>query len=417
VRALLRAPLAAGALGGLVVALFCVVAISAGWMDAGGDESPATFPAPAAVAEPASDSGGARDALSVGEIYDRTAPGVVHIEAEKSAGAAPPLGVPGGGTATGSGFVIDTEGHVITNDHVVEGASRIQVTLKEDADPVSAEVVGTDPSTDVAVLQVDADSADLHPLPLGEDSSIEVGDPVVAIGNPFGLDRTVTSGIVSALQREISAPNNFTISNVIQTDAPINPGNSGGPLIDASGRVIGVNAQIATGGNGNGSVGIGFAVPIDTARDVTEQILASGEVEHAYLGLTVADVDSRIANVLNLSVDDGALVQDVEPGGPADEAGIQAGRGQVTLGSAQLRAGGDVIVAIDDQPVDSADDVINVVNERQPGDEVTLEVVRDGEHTDVDVTLGKRPANPQSSTPSPEPTPRIPGLPELPGLP
>jgi S1-C subfamily serine protease len=401
-----RTPLAAGALGGIVVAALGLLAVSAGWVDADNDGPAVSALAPAPTAQPASDSSD-RGALSVGDIYDRTAPGVVFIE--------------GNNGASGSGFVIDTEGHVITNAHVVEGTSHIDVTLEHDGDPVSAEVVGTDPSTDIAVLKVDADSADLHPLPLGEASGVEVGDPVVAIGNPFGLDRTVTSGIVSALQRQISAPNNFTISDVIQTDAPINPGNSGGPLIDAGGRVIGVNSQIATGGSGNGSVGIGFAVPVDTVRDVAEQILASGEVEHAYAGLTLADLDPRIANVLNLSVDSGALVQDVEPGGPADEAGVRAGRGQVTLGNSQLRAGGDVIVAIDGEPVDSADDVISAVNERQPGDELTLEVVREGEHLDLTLTLGNRPASASSAggpspAPGPQP-PRIPGLPPLPGIP
>src|SRR5205823_8270924 len=174
--------------------------------------------------------------------------------------------------------------------HVVDGAQKIEVTLgnTDASQPVSAQVVGKDPSTDVALLKVNAPASDLHPLQLGDSSQVQVGDPVVAIGNPFGLDRTATAGIVSALQRQIKAPNGFSIDNVIQTDAAINPGNSGGPLLDAAGRVVGINSQIATGGSGSGSVGIGFAIPINTAKSVIPQLKSSGKVEHAYIGVTTA---------------------------------------------------------------------------------------------------------------------------------
>ena len=308
----LRVPLLSGIAGGLVVAAVGLIAISAGWVDAG-DETTTVAQTP--LTEPASSDSG--DALTVGEIFERTGPGVVHVEADSSGQGADPLNpIPSpGGTATGSGFVIDTEGHMITNAHVVEGADSVRVQLSEDSEPVDAEVVGADPSTDIAVLRADAPSEDLHPLPLGSSQDAQVGDPVVAIGNPFGLDRTVTSGIVSALHRQISSLNEFTITEAIQTDAPINPGNSGGPLLDATGEVIGVNAQIATGGS-NGSVGIGFAVPIDTAREVANQILEDGEADHAYLGVTVADVDAQLNDALNLGVDQGALVQEVAPEAP-----------------------------------------------------------------------------------------------------
>ena len=221
--------------------------------------------------------------------------------------------------------MIDNDGHILTNAHVVDGASTVTVQVgDEDGDTYDAKVVGDDPSTDVAVLQVDAGADQLTPLELGSSEGVQVGDPVVAIGNPFGLDRTVTAGIVSAVQREISSPNGFTIENVIQTDAPINPGNSGGPLIDAAGEVIGINSQIETGG-GRGNVGIGFAVPIDTAREVAQQLIDNGEVQHAFLGISGADLTPEIADVLNLDTDSGALVQSVVPGSPADKAGIEAG--------------------------------------------------------------------------------------------
>ena len=199
----------------------------------------------------------------------------------------------GGGIATGSGFLIDNEGHIVTNNHVVEGATKVEVRLGSSDTEHEAEVVGTDPATDVALLKIDVPADQQHPLALGNSAKVQVGDPVVAIGNPFGLDRTVTAGIVSALQRQIQAPNGFSISHVIQTDAAINPGNSGGPLIDAEGKVIGINSQIQTGGSGDGNVGIGFAVPINTAREVVEQLEEHGKVEHAFIGITGGSITPR----------------------------------------------------------------------------------------------------------------------------
>jgi S1-C subfamily serine protease len=390
-RRFFRAPFGSALLGGLVVGLLGWVAIVAGWID--GDDDGGSQLSAAPLTRPAADRDDGRDAL-VGEIYDQVAPGVAFVQADtapQQPSSLNPFPQPEGGTASGSGFVIDDEGHILTNAHVVEGARNIQVTLGEDEDPVDAELVGKDTSTDVAVLEVDPDDSELHPLTLGSSSDLQVGDPVVAIGNPFGLERTVTTGIVSALQRQIDAPNGFTISDVIQTDAAINPGNSGGALLDQNGEVIGINSQIATAGGG-GSVGVGFAVPIDTARDVANQILDTGEVEHAFLGISGADVTPEIADALNLSVDEGALVQRVVADGPADQAGIQAGDQQVAVAGQQLVAGGDVITAVDGKPVTGMDDVIAAVNTKRAGDEVTLQIERDGESQEVTVELGERPA-------------------------
>jgi S1-C subfamily serine protease len=382
-------------IGGLVVGLLGWVAIAAGWIESSSDDSSpvlATAPLPQA----ASQKSDGKD-LTVNQIYQQDSPGVAFIQAESPPRPPSPLdpfGGGGGGTATGSGFVIDHEGHILTNAHVIQGAAKIEVTLgnTDSSEPVSAEVVGEDPSTDLALLKVDAPSDQLHPLALGDSSQAQVGDPVVAIGNPFGLDRTVTTGIVSALQREIKAPNGFTINNVIQTDAAINPGNSGGPLLDTNGRVIGINSQIESAGGG-GNVGVGFAVPISTARHVVQQLIANGQVEHAYLGISGADLTPQIADVLNLSVKQGALVQSVVPNGPADDAGVKGGTATVSIGGQQIRAGGDVITAIDGKTVTGMDDVINIVSEKQPGDEVELDLTHGGQQRTVTVTLGNRPSS------------------------
>jgi S1-C subfamily serine protease len=387
-----RSPFGSAALGGLIVGGLCWIAIAAGWI-ASPDSDAAAAPA---LAASVSDPDETKRGLTVNEIYDRTSAGVAFIEAT-GGGDQPALPEPFGGpgpapqrAATGSGFVTDDDGHVITNAHVVDGADEIDVTLGDDEETYDAELVGQDDSTDIAVLKIDAPADQLEPLELGDSSALDVGDPVVAIGNPFGLDRTVTAGIVSALQRQITAPNGFTISDVVQTDAPINPGNSGGPLLDVSGAVVGVNSQIESSGGGN--VGIGFAVPIDTAREVAQQLIADGEVQHAFLGITGADLEPQIAEVLNLDADSGALVQDVVRGSPADDAGIEAGDATVSVGGGQIRAGGDLIVAVDGERVKGMDDVIAAVDSLEPGDEIELTLVRDGEERTETVTLDERPA-------------------------
>jgi S1-C subfamily serine protease len=363
-------------IGGLVVAIAGLAAIQAGWIgdDDGSDSTSLAAPP---LSRPAGDGGGG-DAMTVNEIYKRDADGVAFIQAQTS-----------NGSATGSGFVIDDEGRILTNAHVVEGASEIQVTIGDEEQVRSAELVGMDPSSDVALLDVEEDGG-LTPLELGDSSQVEVGDAVVAIGNPYGLDRTVTSGIVSAKQRQIQAPNGFSISDVIQTDAAVNPGNSGGPLLDSRGRVIGINSQIASDSGGND--GVAFAVPIETAKDVAAQLIDDGSVQRAYLGITGADITQAVASSLDLPVDRGVLVEQAYAGGPASEAGIEGATEQATVQGQQVPTGGDIITAIDGKEIAGMEDVISTVNGAGAGDELTLTILRDGEQRDVRVTLGERPA-------------------------
>src|SRR4051794_1410372 len=259
--------------------------------------------------------------LSARDIYRRDAPGVVYIRARSAQGGSSPFGLQPRqeNIATGSGFTIDGEGRLLTNAHVVAGATDIQVTFSGSR-TVPARVMGKDEDADLALLAVNPKGLNLKPLELGSSRSIQVGDPTVAIGNPFGLDRTLTTGVVSAKQRRITAPSGFSIDNVIQTDAAINPGNSGGPLIDAAGRVIGINSQIATAAGGSGSVGIAFAVPIDTARSVIPDLVAHHMVSHAYLGIRASSDSSAVT--FDSTGKPGVRVQEVDPGGPAARAGI-----------------------------------------------------------------------------------------------
>jgi S1-C subfamily serine protease len=396
-RRFLRTPFGSALLGGLVVLVFGWIAIAGGWIQAdGGSTTTVAAPLTAPVAARSTDEGGAN---VVNQIYKNDGDGVAFIESEIPAQEAQtfsPFGEPeseGGGTATGSGFVIDSAGHVLTNNHVIEGASRIQVKLGASDKNYEAEVVGADPASDLALLKVEAPASQLHPLTLGHSSEMEVGDPVVAIGNPFGLDRTVTSGIVSALQRQIQAPNGFSISNVIQTDAAINPGNSGGPLIDAQGEVIGINSQIETGGGGNGNVGIGFAIPIDTARAEIHQLETKGEVEHAFIGISGGTITPELARALNLPVKEGVIVQSVVKGGPADKAGIEGGTTSATIDGAEVSLGGDIITEIDGKKVAGMDELVEIVNAAEPGEDVELTILRDGDTKKATVTLGDRPAS------------------------
>jgi S1-C subfamily serine protease len=378
--------LLSGLVGGLCAVAVGLALVLTGVVDVGGDGGGATTPLSAQpITEPASDDGGG-DGLTVNEIYDRASPGVILVEAEGTSGESPlGLPTPREGIASGSGFVLDREGFVLTNAHVVDGADEVRVTFNDDTQ-VPAEVVGSDLSSDLAVLQVDPGDVDLEPLPLGDSGDVEVGNPAVAIGNPFGFDRTVTTGIVSAIQRQIEAPNGFSIANVIQTDASINAGNSGGPLLDARGRVIGINSQIATG-SGGGSVGIGFAVPVDTARSVIPQLKDDGEVERAFLGVSTTDVTPSIAEELDLSVEQGAYVAEVTPGGPAEEGGLEPDE---SAGGAP-GGGGDVIVAVDGDPVTESAEVAALIADDAPGDTVEIEVVRGEDRETLEVELGERP--------------------------
>jgi S1-C subfamily serine protease len=347
--------------------------------------------------------------LTPHDIYVKDAPGVVFVTSTIVQKTESPFNLFGGGEsqrqgqATGSGIVINNNGTILTNYHVVESAIKVTVSL-EKGKTVDAQVVGKDPSNDLAVLHIHPDGLALHPLTLGVSSGVQVGDPVLAIGNPFDLERTLTTGVISALQRQITAPNGFTINNVLQTDAPINPGNSGGPLLDASGRVIGINSQIETGGSGGGSVGIGFAVPIDTAKAEISQLEKGGTVRGAYIGLTSLTVDGSLS-ALNLPVKSGALVQSVQKGTPAEKAGIKGGTVTGSTEGGQVAVGGDIVVSIDGKAVNSSEDLANDVSSKKPGDTVTVGLLRGNgkggyERKTVSVKLTSRPNSvPNASTP------------------
>jgi S1-C subfamily serine protease len=336
--------------------------------------------------------------LTPHQIYERTAPGVVFVTSTVVRQTESPFGFFRGegeqrGQATGSGFVINSgEGTILTNWHVVEDAVRVVVSF-EDNQSVEAKVVGTDPSDDLALLRVPTHGLSLHPLKLGNSAAVQVGDPVLAIGNPFNLARTLTTGVISALQRHIEAPNGFEITNVLQTDAPINPGNSGGPLLNAQGEVIGINSQIETNGS-NGNIGIGFAVPIDTAKQRLPQLEKGGTIKGAFLGVETVPVNSALSG-LNLPVKEGALITKVWPGTPAAKAGLHGGNVEAQTSGGTIPVGGDIIVGISGAKVKGADDLDQDIVSRKPGDKVTVELLHPtGEgkygHKDVEVTLGAR---------------------------
>jgi len=309
--------------------------------------------------------------LTIGAIYERARPAVVEITAIG--------GSFGGGQqrAQGSGFVYDREGSVVTNQHVVEGADSISVRFS-DGSTYAAELVGTDPSTDLAVVKIDAPASLLRPLRLGDSSEVRVGDGVVAIGSPFGLEGTVTSGIVSALHRQMTAPNNFTITDSIQTDAAINHGNSGGPLLDHRGRVVGVNAQIES--ESGGSDGVGFAIPSNTVLSVVTQLVESGRAAHAYLGITM------------VTVPDGVVVTEVRSGTPAEKVGLRPATETKTVDGQTYPTGGDVIVAFDGDAVSSSAELQSAVDAKRPGDAVSITIIRGRTRRTIEVTLGTRPS-------------------------
>jgi S1-C subfamily serine protease len=330
-------------------------------------------------------------ALTIAEIYKRAAPGVVQITAADS--AAGTFGSEEQPAALGSGFVFDKAGYIVTNYHVVDGADSIRVTFSNNQS-ISARLVGSDASTDIAVLKVNTASSALTPLTLGDSDAVQVGDSVVAIGNPFGLSRTVTAGIVSAIQRQIEAPSGYAIDHVIQTDAPINHGNSGGPLINTRGEVIGVNAQIETGGITEGNVGVGFSVPSNTVKTVAGQLVKTGKVEHAAIGIYARPVTPDIAKVFRLPVKKGVIVEDVLADTGAEKAGLKGGTNEQTVAGESYKLGGDIIVKANGMPVDDLASLRDIVSELEPGDTITLEVYRDDVKKTIEVELGRQPSNP-----------------------
>jgi S1-C subfamily serine protease len=336
--------------------------------------------------------------LSPEQIYSNLSGGVVMVLSDFGGSETDIFGQPQRSQALGTGFVVDKQGYILTNAHVVDDngqrANSVTVVFKKSGSQtqrVAGQLVGVDVGSDVAVIKVDPAKVDLNPLPLGDSDSVQVGEPVVAIGNPLGYDFSITAGIVSATGRSLQAPNGQTIPNGIQTDAAINQGNSGGPLIDSSGRVIGINEQIASSGGGND--GLGFAVPINTAVRSMEQLKANGKVTYAWMGIGLQTLTSDVASTFNMQTQGGALVEQVSPGSPAAKAGIRGGNQTVTVQGQDFTIGGDVIVKADNTPIRTADDLIAFLATKKPGDTITVTVERDGKTQDLKVTLAERPSN------------------------
>jgi S1-C subfamily serine protease len=377
--------------GALVIAAALGGGVAVGVDRAVGEEAGATVIREVSVGIPESAAFRSGTGKTISDIYASARRGVVQVLATSVVSDNPFFGSRES-RALGSGFVMDKNGHVVTNYHVIEGASKVEVSFSGN-DEMPATVVGSDPSTDLAVLRIKgAESRSLTPLDLGNSTDVKVGDAVVAIGNPFGLERTVTAGIVSALQRQITAPNGFAIDEVIQTDAAINHGNSGGPLLNADGKVIGVNAQIESESGGN--VGIGFAIPINTVKDVFSQLLESGKVEHAYLGIEMTTITEDLAANVRLPVDHGVLIENVRTGSPAAAAGLRGGTTQVVVDGVSYLVGGDAITAADGLAIDAAEQLRTAVTAKDPGDELSLQIHRQDETKEVTVTLGRQPNTP-----------------------
>src|SRR3984893_14816772 len=385
-----------------------VVAVVAAAGDLGGSTKTITAVQAAPLAPSNSTAAAESHTLTPHDIYVRDAPGVVFVTSTIVKQSESPFLFGGEsqqqqGTASGSGIIVSSGGTILTNWHVVENAVKVTVSL-EHGKTVNAQVVGKDPSNDLAVLHIPTEGLTLHPMVLGDSSKAQMGDPVLAIGNPFGLDRTLTTGVVSALQRQITAPNGFTISNVLPTDAPINPGNSAGPLLDAPGRVIGINSQIETGGSGGGSVGIGFAVPINTAKSELPQLEKGGTVRGAYIGLTSLTIDWSLS-ALTLPVSSGALVQSVQKGTPAEKAGIRGGKISGSTESGQVAVGGDIVTSIDGKAVGSSEDLASDISVKKPGQTITVGLLRGNGHGSYEHKTGgvtrasRRDSVPTANTP------------------
>jgi S1-C subfamily serine protease len=338
------------------------------------------------------------------QIYKDVSPGVVTIISVFDSSGNTILGGGGGSAGQGSGFVVDKEGDIVTNTHVVTSGGRLngggtphaakQVFVEfGDRNRVPAEIVGFDADADVALIKVDPDGLDLEPVPLSDRSAFAVGEPVAAIGSPFGETQSLSIGVISATNRTVEGLTNFGIDNAIQTDASINPGNSGGPLLDSKGEVIGINEQIASSSGSNS--GVGFAIPVTSVRYSLDQLRAGGKVDYAFLGVTSESLYPQLADHLGLDAKNGAMITDVVSGSPADDAGLKGATGETTFQLQHVKTGGDVVIAVDGKPVFQNNDLSELVALHKPGDTVKLDILRDGQHATVDVTLGSRPADVQ----------------------
>ncbi|MEP6909791.1 MAG: trypsin-like peptidase domain-containing protein [Actinomycetota bacterium] len=339
-------------------------------------------------------------ALTLGAIYKNDAPAVVQVtsttkvDLPRSAwfgnSFAPGTEVQ---RYLGSGFVIDKAGYIVTNSHVVADAPSLRVSFANGA-PMKVQIVGLDPSTDIALLKVGTSSRALKPLALGNSDAVQVGDQVAAIGNPLGYDRSISAGIVSALQRSLTAPNGSSIDRVIQTDAPLNHGNSGGPLLNAQGQVIGVTSAVNWGPDSQANTGVGFAIPINTVRDVVAQLKVHGRVDHPLFGVVGRSVTSRLRKLFLLPAEHGVLVERILPGSGAEQAGLRGGTTQVVVAGESYRLGGDLIVKAGDQNIDSTERLSEVVSQHAPGDTLSIEYYRGSERRTADVKLGRQPPTP-----------------------
>jgi S1-C subfamily serine protease len=357
--------------------------------------APTFTPAPPVNVQTQTSEGGGSSAIAGAHALTATAnllsgrfnqlnPGVVNIQVFVNSTSA------GQGVGAGSGFVLDTEGHIVTNNHVVEGATMV-IIIFFNGQQALAEIVGLDDDSDLAVVRVDGLPEGVHPLPLADSDRVEVGDWAIAIGNPFGLGSSMTLGIVSAVGRAIpSGATQFNIPEAIQTDAAINPGNSGGPLLNLDGEVIGVNAQIRTGG-ANANTGVGFAIPANVVRHVVPTLIAEGAYEWPWLGVTGGSVNLALMEAMNLPSQQGAYIAEVIPGGPADDAGLRGSTGTAQIEGLELAVGGDVVIAIDGEPVTTFNDLLAEVAFKLPGQQTVLTILREGPEDQVTVTLEPRP--------------------------
>ena len=336
--------------------------------------------------QPSTEQGPVQSLLDIEEqlvtdLYARVSPAVVCVTAPEHFGE-----------CIGSGFVIDAEGHVVTNDHVAQAAEELLVTLA-DEHSVPAVVVGSDPGSDLAVLQIDVPPEELAVAELGDSATLQVGQRAIAIGNPFGLERTITTGVISSLGRTLSRnDSNFQIAELIQTDAAINPGNSGGPLLDSQGKVIGINSAIASESGTNS--GVGFAIPVDILKRVAPELIAQGRYRHPWIGVTGRSISPEMVAAADLPVETGVLIFEVEPGSPAENAGLRGGEQQIVVSGLPMLVGGDILIAIDQVEVKRFEDVVNyLASYTSVGDQVTLTVMRAGNEVELSVTLEERPGD------------------------